>query len=109
MYRRILTCVGCLLFALAASAHGNEEHVMGTVVKISNSTITVETTAKKTVEVAVTNKTKFEKSGQPAALHDLAVGDRVVIHAGKSENKLEAVTVKFGSASSSSSYAPTQK
>lgn len=109
MYRSALICLGCLLLVSVALAHGNEEHVMGTVAKISNSTITVETTAGKTVEVAVTAKTKFEKSGAPATFHDLAVGDRVVIHAGKSQNKLEAVTVKFGSASASASHAQVQK
>jgi len=99
MYRRILTILACLALASVAFAHGNEQHVMGTVTKISNSTITVETTANKTVEVAVTSETKFTKSGQPATLHDLAVGDRVVIHAVKSDTGLSAHTVIFGSTS----------
>ena len=97
MYRRSLIALACLIFTSMALAHGNEQHVMGTVVKVSNSSITVETTAKQTVEIAVTEKTKFVKSGQPATLHDLAVGDRVVIHASKSDNKLAAVMVQFGS------------
>lgn len=97
MYRFILIALGCLLFVTLAVAHGNEEHVMGTVTKITATSITVETTAKKTVEVAVTDKTQFGKSGQPATLHDLTVGDRVVIHAAKSKGKLTAHTVKFGS------------
>ena len=100
MYRWILIALAGLLLVPLALAHGNEEHVMGTVTKISASSITVQTTAKQTVEVAVNEKTKFEKSGQPATLHDLTVGDRVVIHAGKSGNKLTAHTVKFGPAQS---------
>ena len=83
-----------------ALAHGNDELVVGTVTKISASSIIVETTAKKSVEVAVDEKTKFETSSQPATLHDLTEGDRVVIHAGKSGNKLIAHTVKFGPAQS---------
>ena len=98
MYRCILLALAGLLLVPLALAHGNEEHVMGTVTKISASSITVQTTTNQTVEVAVNEKTKFDKSGQSATLHDLAVGDRVVIHAGKSGNKLTAHTVKFGSA-----------
>jgi hypothetical protein len=96
MYRRILIALVSLWLVPFALAHGNEEHVMGTVTKISASSVTVETTDKKTVEVAVTEKTQFERSGQPATLRDLTVGDRVVIHAGKSGTKLTAHTVKFG-------------
>ena len=96
MKPQILIVLACLWLVPLALAHGNDEHVMGTVTKITASSITVETTAKKTVEVDVTDKTQFEKSGQPATIQDLKVGDRVVIHAGKSQNKLTARTVKFG-------------
>ena len=109
MCRSILTALGCLLIVPLALAHGNEEHVMGTVTKITATSIIVQTTANKTVEVAVTDGTKFEKSGQPAVLHDLTVGDRVVIHAAKSKDKLTAHTVKFGPARSSGAQgAPKQ-
>lgn len=40
--------------------------------------------------------TRFQKSGSPAALKDLKVGDRVVIHATGSEDKLVAIEVRFG-------------
>ena len=45
--KRIVSVVA-LLFALSlmALAHGKEKHVMGTVTSISDSCITVETTAK---------------------------------------------------------------
>jgi hypothetical protein len=39
-------------------AHGNEKHVMGTVTSISENSITVETTSKKTVTVTVSSTTK---------------------------------------------------
>ncbi|SRR6266568_3989208 len=87
-----------LLFAvsLMAFAHGKEKHVMGTVTGISDTSITVETTAKKSVTVDVSEKTKFEKSGSPATLKDLKVGDKVVVHADVSGAKLVANEVHFG-------------
>jgi len=39
--------------------------------------------------------TKYEKSGSAAAVTDLKVGDRVVIHAEKMSDKLMANEVKF--------------
>ena len=85
-----------VFIASFAFAHGNEEHVMGTVAKISSNSITVQTTNNETKEVAVTEKTSFENAGAPGKLDELKVGDRVVIHAGKEGNKLVAHTVKFG-------------
>ena len=90
--------VFALMLALTAIAfaHENEKHVMGTVTSISDSSITVETTAKNSVTVEVSDKTKFEKSGVAATLKDLKVGDKVVIHAGVSGGKLVANEVHFG-------------
>ena len=87
-----------LAFALSAIAfaHGNEKHVMGTVTSISDNSIIVEATSKKTVTVTVSAATKFQKSGLPAALKDLKVGDKVVIHATCPEEKLVATEVRFG-------------
>jgi hypothetical protein len=87
-----------LLFALSliSLAHGKEKHVMGTVTSISDSSITVETTAKKSVTVEVNDKTKFEKSGSPASLKDLKVGDKVAVHGDVSGDKLVANEVHFG-------------
>jgi hypothetical protein len=87
-----------LLFALSlvAFAHGKDKHVMGTVTRISDTSITVETTAKKSVTVDVSDKTKFEKSGAAATLKDLKVGDKAVIHADVLGDKLVANEVHFG-------------
>jgi cell division protein FtsL len=92
------TAVLTLLFALSliAFAHGKEKHVMGSVTNISENSITVETTAKKSVTVEVNDKTKFEKSGSPATIKDLKVGDKVVVHADVSDNKLVANEIHFG-------------
>jgi preprotein translocase subunit YajC len=90
--------VAALLLALSVMvlAHGNEKHLMGKVTSISDKSITVETTDKKSVTVDVTDKTKFEKSGAAATLKDLKVGDKVVIHADASGDKLVANEVHFG-------------
>lgn len=95
--KRSLTLVFLLLtFAILALAHGKEQHVLGTVTKITANEITVKTLKNETLTVAVTDKTEFNKGNTKATLKDLTVGDRVVIHAIKSGNKLQAHIVKFG-------------
>ncbi len=79
-------------------AHGDEKHVLGTVTKISDAEITVETKTKEAVTVKLVAETKFVKSGAGATLKDLKVGDRVVIHAKPVGNTLEAHQIRFGSA-----------
>ena len=75
---------------------------MGTAIKVSLESVTVETTAKATVEVMISSDTKFSKDGAPAAPSDLHVGDRVVIHALPMKNgKLIAHTVQVGIAKAS--------
>jgi hypothetical protein len=102
--KRIVAVVTLLLaLSVIALAHGNEKHVMGKVTSISDSSITVETTTKKSVAVEVSDKTKFDKSGSPATLKDLKVGDKVVIHADVSGTKLVANEVHFGAMKSKQS------
>jgi hypothetical protein len=88
-----------VLFSAIAFAHGNEQHVMGTVTAIDNGSITVRTTAGSSVTIQLDPKTRFTKGGSAAAIAELKVGDRVVIHAIKDHDKLIARTVKFGSTS----------
>jgi len=96
MKRTVAVVILLFTLSLMALAHGKEKHVMGTVTSISDSSITFETTAKKSVTVDVSDKTKFEKSGSPATLKDLKVGDKVVVHADVSGDKLVASEVHFG-------------
>ena len=96
MKRTIAVVTVLFALTLMALAHGKEKHVMGTVTSISDSSVTVETTAKKSVTVQVSDKTKFEKSGAAATLKDLKVGDKVAIHADVSGDKLVANEVHFG-------------
>ena len=96
MKRTIAVVALLFAFSVIALAHGKEKHVMGTVTSISDTSITVETKDKKSVAVDVSDKTKFEKSGSLATLKDLKVGDKVVIHADVSGDKLVANEVHFG-------------
>src|SRR5712691_11639059 len=87
--KRTVAIVALLLtLSLMALPHGKEKHVMGTVTSISDGSITVENTAKKSVIVDVNDQTKFDKSRASATLKDLMVGDKVVIHADVSGDKL---------------------
>ena len=96
MKRYLAVAIALLTFCGLGLAHGNEEHVMGRVTKVSEKSITVETQNKKTVVVEVTPETEFQRSGAKASVNDLKIGDRVVIHARKNGEELEAHTVRFG-------------
>ncbi|MBV9339259.1 MAG: hypothetical protein JO159_00010 [Acidobacteria bacterium] len=95
-----MSIIGSLLtlgLSQSAFAHGNEKHVIGTVKSISDHSVTVTTTDGKTQEVQIAESTLFERDGHSATLHDLSVGDRVVIHAIPKNGVLQAHTVKIGS------------
>ena len=86
------------LLPTIASAHGGEEHVIGTVTSVSDTSITVKTTAGKMVEVGFDPKTTFARAKQTIQKSDIKVGDRVVIHAKEVNEKLVAHTVEIGAA-----------
>ncbi|HEV2962313.1 MAG TPA: DUF5666 domain-containing protein [Candidatus Angelobacter sp.] len=90
-----------LVFTGSLFAHGNEKHVMGVVKIIGADFVTVETASHQNQNVKITAQTKFIKSGAPSSLSELKAGDRVVIHAKASGDKLEATEVKFGAAQKS--------
>ena len=96
MKRTVAVFAIALALSALAFAHGNEKHVMGIVTSISDNSITVQTKSKKTVTVTLSATTKFQKSGSSADLKGLKVGDKVVIHATGSEDKLVATQVRFG-------------
>ena len=95
----ILAIVSLGLSPTVATAHGGEEHVIGTVVKISDTSVTVKTTAGKTVEVAFDAKTTYARAKHPIQKTDIKVGDRIVVHAMEMDKKLVAHTVEIGAAS----------
>ncbi len=98
MKQQIPMLIAILVVAAVAFAHGNEQHVMGTVTEVSEKSITVETMDKQKVTVFIVADTKFVKGTSSATLKDLKVGDRVVIHAAKAQDGLQAHMVRIGAA-----------
>ena len=89
---------GLLLAATVVFAHGGLEHIRGTVKNISGTSVTVATTAGKSVEIVLNAKTAYTRADKPAQVTDLKVGDRVVIHAEEKGTTLTAQTVEIGTA-----------
>jgi hypothetical protein len=87
------------LMASVALAHGDKKHVIGTLEKINADSVVVKTAAGKSVEVKLVATTMYVSHAgnedKPAKLADLAVGDRVAIHATPKGETLEANEVKF--------------
>jgi hypothetical protein len=94
----IVSLIVSLMLPAIATAHGGEEHVTGTVTKISDTSVTVKTTAGKTVEVGFDAKTTYTRAKQPIQKADIKAGDRIVIHAAEVNEKLVAHTVEIGAA-----------
>src|SRR5580692_1024952 len=95
----LLAILSLALLPTIAAAHGGEEHVTGTVTQISDTSVTVKTTAGKTVEVGFDAKmTTYARGKQPIQKTDIKVGDRIVIHAMEVNEKLVAHTVEIGTA-----------
>jgi hypothetical protein len=84
------------LLPTIAIGHGGEEHVIGTVAKISDTSVTVKTTAGKSVDVGFDAKTTYERAKKPVEKTDIKTGDKVVIHAMEMNEKLVAHTVELG-------------
>ena len=98
---RTVAILFSLLFAAAAFAHGDKKHVMGVLEKVSADAISVKTADGKSVEVKLAPTTMYvlrdgkTQEGTPAKFADLAVGQRVIVHATPSGNDLIAAEVKF--------------
>jgi Cu/Ag efflux protein CusF len=104
MKRLFITFWMLLVLAALAWAHGDEQHVMGTVAKIDGTNITVKAQDGSLKTVMVTSETKYVKAGSPAKLDDVKVGDRVVIHAKRMGDMLHATEVKIGEASKAAAH-----
>ena len=103
----LLAIVSLALLPTIATAHGGEEHVTGTVTKISDTSVTVKTTAGKTVEVGFDAKmTTYERAKKPIQKTDIKVGDKIVVHAMEVDEKLVAHSVEIGAATTAK---PTAK
>jgi uncharacterized protein (DUF2252 family) len=95
----LLAILSPALLPTIATAHGGEEHVTGTVTKVSDTSVTVKTTTGKIVEVGFDAKmTTYARAKQPIQKTDIKVGDRIVIHAMEVNEKLVAHSVEIGTA-----------
>jgi hypothetical protein len=97
MTLKVISLLG--IFALMATvmlAHGDKKHVMGTLEKINSDSVVVKQADGKSIEVKLVEKTMYvTREGKAAKASDLAVGDRVVIHATPNGETLSADEVKF--------------
>ena len=110
MKLRWIAILIALSVALPAFAHGDKKHVVGTIDKVSVEAVMVKTKEGKTVEVKLAPTTTYVTSDdKPAKFADLAVGQRVVIHADTKGADLIAATVKFAAASSVPAPKPAVK
>ena len=100
MKKSITLFLSVVLFSAVRKSHGDEQHLMGTVTKITDKAITIEMKDKKTAEAVLTHETKCMKGDATAELKEVKVGDRVAITAKKSGDKLVATMVKIGAAPS---------
>src|SRR5712692_4347334 len=95
-----------VLLALPTFAHGDKKHVIGTIEKISPESVIVKTQDGKSVEVKLAATTVYvTKDGKPAKFLDVAVGQRVVIHATPKGTDLIADEVRFAVASAAATPA----
>src|SRR5579872_3234144 len=93
-----------LVFAAApVLAHGGFDHVMGTVVQVTNNVLTVKT-AKGNVDVKLDDKTELTRDGQKAQVSDLAPGARVVVDIPEGNQDKLAHSVKIGTAAKAAAH-----
>ncbi|MFY9947419.1 MAG: DUF5666 domain-containing protein [Candidatus Sulfotelmatobacter sp.] len=97
----IATAALILILSTIVLAHGDQQHVMGTVTKIDSGSITVKTTTGEVKVVMVLPTTKFVRGSAAVTAQDVRVGDRVVIHAKPDGEMLHATEVKIGEAKDS--------
>ncbi|QSR87883.1 hypothetical protein IT6_05590 [Methylacidiphilum caldifontis] len=95
-----------VLSSPAAFAHGNLEHILGTVSSISDKSLVVETKKGESKTVELTSSTQYIYKGNPSSLDQLKKGMKVVIHAKKSGDKWEAKEVKFGASKKEPAHSP---
>src|SRR5689334_693821 len=110
MIRRVMSLFFALVLVVPAFAHGDKRHIIGTIEKLSPEAVIVKTKDGKSVEVKIAPTTTYVTSAdQPAKFSDLAVGQRVVIHADPKGADLIAATVKFSNATAAPAAAASPK
>ena len=82
----ILAVMSVVLLTTIATVHGGEEHVVGTVTKVSDTAVTVKTTAGKTIEVGFDAKTTYQRAKHdPEDRHQSGRSNRDPRHGDKGE------------------------
>jgi hypothetical protein len=94
-----------LAFSVQLVAHGGFEHVVGVVVKVEKSVLTVKT-AKGNVDVRLNEKTEITRNDQKAEAIDLKAGTRVVVDVPEGNKEKIAHSVKIGVIDSHAHGAP---
>ena len=102
--RSLIAMLLLILIPALMHAHGGMIHVMGTVTALTDTSITVETADKKTIEIALTDTTTFQNGSKPSAKKDLKIGYRVVVHAITVKGMLQAHEVRFSEGTTASSH-----
>jgi hypothetical protein len=110
MKTKLCALLALALMASVAFAHGDKKHVIGTLEKINPDSVVVKTAAGASVEVKLVATTMYVShvgnEDKAAKISDLAVGDRVVIHATPKGETLEANEVKFSAPTSAAAVKP---
>ena len=90
-------CIAALVIAGATPifAHGGFDHVRGTVVKVSNNVLTINT-AKGDVDVRLDKNTQLTQNKHKAQIADLVVGARVIAEVPQHGANRAAQSVKIG-------------
>ena len=91
MWLRLIVTLACLFMSTPSSAHGADQHVLGTVMAIDTKHIEVKTPKGQSVDVRIDKKTLYKDKNDPKRAGVPEVGDRVIIKATKGEKKGDKV------------------
>ena len=110
MKRAALLLIAAFVFAGGvAFAHGDAEHVRGTVVTLTDTAITVQVSAKQTRTITINAKTMVMKGAEHLTLKDVKVGDRVVLDVDKKTAVATEVKLAAAPAATAAPAAPKRK
>ena len=108
--RAVLAVISAIMLASGvAFAHGDAEHVRGTVTNITDTAITVQVSAKETRTVMVNAKTMVMKGASHLSLKDLKIGDRVILDVDKKTSLATEVKLAPAAAASAKAAPASQK
>ena len=98
MFHRSVFAIVFVCTAAMAFAHGEGQHLLGTVTTIDQKRLEIKTQKGAIVEVQLNKQTRFKEKGNPKGTNLPAVGDRVVVETAEDNNVLTAIEVHFSAA-----------